>query len=895
MGPRPAAGADPLLNPLLERLAFLETVNDGLKSKLSAGGFDVEMRNLALREQLERVRAEVVRQQEALENLCRETLAAAQARDQALTAAEDSRKDREAAVQERDALRSRLETLEADLESARRGALGEDARRRIDDLVAKLEIARRSAHDAESALRDTAQKAEIDAAERVRSLAAEASSREASLLKTIADDRRVLKEMEGALETARQDSQEAENALRESKRKTDAEASDRQRMLAREFSDREASLLKTVENDRRLLATLKVELERARLSEQEAARALRESDQKAQAQAEERLQTLTKTSAEREVSILKGGEIERKRLAEMTVELERTRLRAQEAETALRESARKALQEAEFEAAERLRKLAADLAEQKNLTIAAAEIDRRRIAALELELELARRSAVDEETVLRDASRRTVEEAQAEAAERLKKAQDESDERLRALRVEAEERVRSIHAEGEERLRKLEADFAEQKKAMLESSEKEHRRVEALELELGQARRDALDAEAAYREDSRKSSEAAQVESAGRLRETQEESATQLRAAQDEASERLRALTTGFSEREAQLLKSIENDRFRVETLELKLERTRLDALEAERALRESHRIASQAAEDDAARRLRILASESSHREALLFKTAEDDRKRPAQSVEATDPMPEPMGELEPPPEAPPSAEPPLAGAAFISPSLEPVLDPGWARLLRLVRPPVESAYAHLRRLSSTALTAGQKALLRMAAASIASASDSLSSIELALEEGPAPAAPAPTAPVLESSLAAWEAAFRARGVALTREFSSPLPETAHSPKELRIALHHVLRNVLEAVPRGGRLVVRARRAPDGALHVEFTDDGPGFSAEWLARQFEPFAAPRRGRAGLGLSIVRRTLRRWGGDAEAANVKPGRGARLTLLFAPPPPPAPAVK
>lgn len=229
----------------------------------------------------------------------------------------------------------------------------------------------------------------------------------------------------------------------------------------------------------------------------------------------------------------------------------------------------------------------------------------------------------------------------------------------------------------------------------------------------------------------------------------------------------------------------------------------------------------------------------------------------------------------------------------FVQPSVEPVLDPGWSRLMRLVRPPVEAAYAHLRRLSGTAMTNGQKALLRLAAASLAQASDSLSSVELSLEDSPAPSAPASILPVLEPCLTSWEPAFRQRGVTLAREWPASLPEAAFEPKALRVIVHHVLRNVLEAVPRGGRLSVKASRAPDGALRLEFVDDGPGFPSEWLARRFEPFAAPRRGRAGLGLSLVRRTLRRWGGEAEAANVAPGRGARLTCVFAPPPPARPA--
>jgi signal transduction histidine kinase len=129
----------------------------------------------------------------------------------------------------------------------------------------------------------------------------------------------------------------------------------------------------------------------------------------------------------------------------------------------------------------------------------------------------------------------------------------------------------------------------------------------------------------------------------------------------------------------------------------------------------------------------------------------------------------------------------------------------------------------------------------------------------------------------------------------LVREWPLGLPDAPHEPKVLRALIYHVLRNALEAVPRGGRLTARAGRAPDGGLCLEFLDDGPGFPADWLERRFEPFASPRAGRAGLGLSIVRRTMRRWGGDAEASNASAGRGARLAMTFAPPRPPAPPAK
>lgn len=254
----------------------------------------------------------------------------------------------------------------------------------------------------------------------------------------------------------------------------------------------------------------------------------------------------------------------------------------------------------------------------------------------------------------------------------------------------------------------------------------------------------------------------------------------------------------------------------------------------------------------------------------------------------------EPEEEEAPPVEEPASLPEPASPADFVVPPLEPLLEPGWGRLLRLLRPPIEAAYAHLRRLSQTPLKTGPKSLVRLAASSIGSAADSLASIELALADGPPPTQGAPVLGALEQALAAWEPALRKRAIVLVRELPRALPEAVCEPAALRVLLYHVLRNSLEAMPRGGRLTVKGARGPEGALCLEFTDDGPGFPAAWLERRFEPFASPRAGRAGLGLSIVRRTLRRWGGEAEASNGPGGRGARLTLTFAVPPAPGPVM-
>ena len=66
--PRLTGISDPLLSPLLERLAMLETAKEGLEYKLSDRDFTAEMQNSMLREQLENVKAELERQQGTLDN-----------------------------------------------------------------------------------------------------------------------------------------------------------------------------------------------------------------------------------------------------------------------------------------------------------------------------------------------------------------------------------------------------------------------------------------------------------------------------------------------------------------------------------------------------------------------------------------------------------------------------------------------------------------------------------------------------------------------------------------------------------------------------------------------------------------------------------------------------------
>jgi signal transduction histidine kinase len=92
--------------------------------------------------------------------------------------------------------------------------------------------------------------------------------------------------------------------------------------------------------------------------------------------------------------------------------------------------------------------------------------------------------------------------------------------------------------------------------------------------------------------------------------------------------------------------------------------------------------------------------------------------------------------------------------------------------------------------------------------------------------------------------------------------------------------LLNLLRNAVQAMPDGGRLVCRLRR--DGArLVFEVEDTGHGIAERDQSRIFDPFFTSRPAGTGLGLWIVLRLAQSLGGNVEVDSA-PGRGARFRV-------------
>ena len=96
-------------------------------------------------------------------------------------------------------------------------------------------------------------------------------------------------------------------------------------------------------------------------------------------------------------------------------------------------------------------------------------------------------------------------------------------------------------------------------------------------------------------------------------------------------------------------------------------------------------------------------------------------------------------------------------------------------------------------------------------------------------------------------------------GVVTRVELDASAGEVLVEPERMRQVLLNLVRNGIEAMPKGGTLTLRTRGPDDlGNISVEVEDSGTGFAED--APVFDAFYTTKEGGTGLGLAIVHRII-----------------------------------
>ena len=127
-----------------------------------------------------------------------------------------------------------------------------------------------------------------------------------------------------------------------------------------------------------------------------------------------------------------------------------------------------------------------------------------------------------------------------------------------------------------------------------------------------------------------------------------------------------------------------------------------------------------------------------------------------------------------------------------------------------------------------------------------------------------------------------WKDAAEARSVRIEMVTDlDRVPPVDGQMAALREVVMNLILNAVDAMPRGGRLVLTTRRVDTG-VELQLSDTGEGMSDEVRRRIFDPFFTTRAPqRTGLGLSVVHGVMDRHRGSVRVRS-EPGGGTTVTL-------------
>ena len=136
----------------------------------------------------------------------------------------------------------------------------------------------------------------------------------------------------------------------------------------------------------------------------------------------------------------------------------------------------------------------------------------------------------------------------------------------------------------------------------------------------------------------------------------------------------------------------------------------------------------------------------------------------------------------------------------------------------------------------------------------------------------------------LEGILMLLEKQLKETDIRLVTEYDEKLPAAKVSPNQMRQVLLNIVKNAIEAMPRGGTLTISTRKE-NGRLRILVRDTGIGMSEEVKQKIFEAFFTTKeqvRG-VGLGLSVCYGIVQGHGGEIQVESA-PEKGSTFLIIL-----------
>lgn len=123
------------------------------------------------------------------------------------------------------------------------------------------------------------------------------------------------------------------------------------------------------------------------------------------------------------------------------------------------------------------------------------------------------------------------------------------------------------------------------------------------------------------------------------------------------------------------------------------------------------------------------------------------------------------------------------------------------------------------------------------------------------------------------------------RDMEIIKEYDSDLPEVLMDASQIEQVLINMMINACQAMPEGGKLVIRTGVSASGDhIYIRIEDTGCGIPEENIGKIFDPFFTTKGNKGtGLGLSVSYGIIQSHGGEIEVES-KQGSGTAFTITL-----------
>jgi len=139
---------------------------------------------------------------------------------------------------------------------------------------------------------------------------------------------------------------------------------------------------------------------------------------------------------------------------------------------------------------------------------------------------------------------------------------------------------------------------------------------------------------------------------------------------------------------------------------------------------------------------------------------------------------------------------------------------------------------------------------------------------------------------IVKDAIATMEESFASKNISFKLRNAESMPYVMADERQMLDCLINLLLNSTDAMPSGGAIVIDADTTnykKTGYVVLRIRDHGKGMSKEILLHAFDPFFTTKPAGAGLGLTVVRNSIERWGGFIKIRS-RPDHGTSIRLFL-----------